>query len=64
MGKRGRPIAVPTERGPRHINVRIDDDVYRALAHYCVDADLTIQDFVLAAIEEKLAREKAGPERR
>jgi hypothetical protein len=31
--------------------------VYRPLAHHCIDADTTIQRFVVEAIREKLQRE-------
>jgi hypothetical protein len=34
----------------------LEDDLYRPLAHHCIDADMTIQAFVVAAIREKRAR--------
>jgi hypothetical protein len=34
------------------------DELYRPLAHYCIDADATIQQFVVEAIREKLERER------
>ena len=36
---------------------RLEDEVYRPLAHHCIDADVTIQAFVVESIREKLARE-------
>jgi hypothetical protein len=58
MGRRGRPITASKDRGrkPKRISFALPDEVYRPLAHYVIDADTTIQAFVLAAIREKLAR--------
>ena len=58
MGRRGRPIQAPGkgQQGKR-ISFLLQDDDYRPLAHHCIDADTTIQAFVVAAIREKLARE-------
>ena len=57
MAKRGRPIAPPKGRKSKRFSFALADDVYRPLAHYCIDADVTIQDFVVEAIREKLTRE-------
>ena len=57
MGKRGRPITPARGRKGKRISFLLEDDVYRPLAHYCIDADVTIQAFVVEAIREKLARE-------
>jgi hypothetical protein len=57
MGKRGRPITPARERKGKRISFLLEDDVYRPLAHHCIDADVTIQAFVIAAIREKLARD-------
>ena len=57
MAKRGRPIGAPSkQRRGKRISFLLEDDVYRPLAHHCIDADTTIQDFVVAAIREKLGR--------
>jgi hypothetical protein len=42
----------------------LEDDVYRPLAHHCIDADMTIQRFVVEAIREKLQREHATTAKR
>lgn len=55
-GKRGRPIE-PIARGGKRISFLLEDEVYRPLAHHCIDADKTIQAFVIEAIQEKLGRE-------
>lgn len=57
MPRRGRPIE-PVGRGRKgkRISFLLEDDVYRPLAHHCIDADVTIQDFVVQAIREKLAK--------
>jgi len=57
MGKRGRPITPARGRKGKRISFLLEDDVYRPLAHHCIDADVTIQAFVVAAIREKLARD-------
>jgi len=56
-GKRGRPVTPAPERRGKRFSFALPDEVYRPLAHYCIDADTTIQDFVVAAIREKLARD-------
>ena len=59
MAKRGRPIGGPSkERRGKRISFLLEDAVYRPLAHHCIDADTTIQDFVVEAIQEKLKRER------
>ena len=59
MAKRGRPIGGPSkERRGKRISFLLEDAVYRPLAHHCIDADTTIQGFVVAAIREKLGRER------
>jgi len=57
VAKRGRPIerAGKTRKGKR-ISFLLEDDVYRPLAHHCIDADTSIQAFVVDAIREKLER--------
>ena len=61
MAKRGRPIGAPSkQRRGKRISFLLEDDVYRPLAHYCIDADVTIQAFVVEAIREKLTRERGG----
>ena len=61
MAKRGRPIGAPSkQRRGKRISFLLEDDVYRPLAHHCIDADVTIQDFVVAAIRERLRRERAS----
>jgi hypothetical protein len=58
MPKRGRPIRPPVSgRTGKRISFLPADDVYRPLDHHCIDADATIQDFVIKAIREKLARD-------
>ena len=57
MRKRGRPITPARGRKGKRISFLLEDDVYRPLAHHCIDADVTIQAFVVAAIREKLARD-------
>jgi hypothetical protein len=57
MAKRGRPITVGKGRAPKRITFKLEDELYRPLAHHVIDADMTIQAFVVAAIREKLARE-------
>ena len=57
MAKRGRPITPERGRKGKRISFLLEDDVYRPLAHYCIDADVTIQAFVVDAIREKLARD-------
>ncbi len=57
MGRRGRPIAPARGRRGKRISFLLEDDVYRPLAHHCIDADTTIQAFVIEAIREKLQRE-------
>lgn len=57
MRKRGRPITPARGRRGKRISFLLEDDVYRPLAHHCIDADTTIQAFVVAAIREKLARD-------
>ena len=58
MTRRGRPIEGPgkSRRGKR-ITFLLVDELYRPLAHHCIDADATIQQFVVEAIREKLERE-------
>ena len=56
MAKRGRPITPGRGRKGKRISFRLEDDVYRPLAHHCIDADVTIQAFVVQAIREKLGR--------
>jgi len=58
--RRGRPIKPSKGRRGKRISFLLEDEVYRPLAHHCIDADTTIQDFVVAAIREKLARERGG----
>ena len=57
MRKRGRPITPARGRKGKRISFLLEDEVYRPLAHHCIDADTTIQAFVVAAIREKLARD-------
>jgi predicted transcriptional regulator YheO len=57
VARRGRPIAPAQGRKGKRISFLLKDEVYRPLAHHCIDADTTIQAFVVAAIREKLARE-------
>jgi len=57
MGKRGRPITPAPGRKGKRISFLLEDDVYRPLAHHCIDADTTIQAFVVAGICEKLTRD-------
>lgn len=66
MGRRGRRIApLPAaQRRPKKISFLLPDDVYRPLAHHCIDADTSIQAFVIAAIREKLQREHAAGAKR
>ena len=54
---RGRPITPGRGRKGKRISFLLEDDVYRPLAHHCVDTDSTIQGFVVQAIREKLQRE-------
>jgi hypothetical protein len=65
MGRRGRPVTGTKgkARGPKRISFALDDDVYRPLAHYVIDADTTIQAFVVEAIREKLARDAVRRDR-
>ena len=61
MAKRGRPIAgAAKERRGKRISFLLEDDVYRPLAHHVIDANMTIQDFVVEAIREKLRRDRGG----
>ena len=61
MAKRGRPIGgAGKERKGKRISFLLEDEVYRPLAHHCIDADVTIQAFVVEAIREKLTRERGG----
>ena len=60
MAKRGRPITPARGRRGKRISFLLEDQVYRPLAHHCIDADTTIQAFVVAAIREKLARDRAS----
>jgi len=63
MAKRGQPIGGPGKpRRGKRFSFALADDVYRPLAHHVIDADMTIQDFVVEAIREKLARD--APSRR
>ena len=57
MPRRGRPIGGPKGRKGKRISFLLEDEVYRPLAHHCIDADTSIQAFVVAAIREKLARD-------
>ena len=57
MARRGRPITVAKGRAPKRITFKLEDEVYRPLAHHCIDADVSIQAFVVEAIRQKLARE-------
>ena len=58
MPRRGRPIGGPEkERRGKRISFLLEDQVYRPLAHHVIDADTTIQQFVIDAIREKLARD-------
>ncbi len=57
MGKRGRPITPARGRRGKRISFLLEDEVYRPLAHHCIDADVTIQAFVVEAIREKLTRD-------
>ncbi len=63
MGKRGRPITPGRGRKGKRISFLLEDEVYRPLAHHCIDAATTIQAFVVEAIREKLAREGSRPDR-
>ena len=60
MGRRGRPITVSKGKGrrPKRISFALDDEVYRPLAHHVIDADTTIQAFVVEAIKEKLGQNR------
>ena len=60
MPRRGRPIEGPKGRKGKRISFLLEDEVYRPLAHHCIDADVTIQRFVVDAIREKLTRERGG----
>ena len=60
VARRGRPIAPAKGRKGKRISFLLEDDVYRPLAHHCIDADMTIQRFVVEAIREKLARAHSG----
>jgi hypothetical protein len=63
-GRRGQPIAPGQGRKGKRISFLLEDDVYRPLAHHCIDADMTIQRFVVEAIREKLQREHAADAKR
>ena len=43
---------------------RIPKTLHRTLKLHCVTADTTVMDFVVTALEEKLAREGSRTERR
>jgi hypothetical protein len=63
MGRRGRRVT-PLPGGQRRakkISFLLADDVYRPLAHHCIDADTTIQQFVVEAIRVKLQRKGHAP---
>ena len=55
-----RTVCRSRRRKGKRISFLLEDDVYRPLAHHCIDADMTIQRFVVEAIREKLARAHSG----
>jgi hypothetical protein len=46
------------------LSTRIPKDLHRRLRLYCVTHDLVLMHFVVAAIEEKLARSSGTPAKR
>jgi hypothetical protein len=60
VARRGRPITVEKGRAPKRITFKLEDEVYRPLAHHCIDADVSMQQFVVDAIREKLRRDASG----
>jgi predicted HicB family RNase H-like nuclease len=43
---------------------RIPKQLHRELKLYCVKSDVSVMDFVVSALQDKLARESRGRERR
>jgi hypothetical protein len=43
---------------------RIPKQLHRELKLHCVKADVSVMDFVVSALQDKLARENRGRERR
>jgi hypothetical protein len=43
---------------------RIPKQLHRELKLYCVKSDVSVMDFVVSALEDKLQRETRGRERR
>ena len=49
-------MAVDSKRALRALNVRIPVTLYRRIGVYCVEHDLTLRAFVMAAVESHLER--------
>ncbi len=43
---------------------RIPKQLHRELKLYCVKSDVSVMDFVVSALQDKLSRESRGRERR
>jgi len=43
---------------------RIPKQLHRELKLYCVKSDVSVMDFVVSALQDKLSRESQGRERR
>jgi hypothetical protein len=41
-----------------HLATRIPRDIYRRVKLHCVEREIAIREFVIAAVREKLARER------
>ena len=59
--QRGRPKTRKEEEvsNLRNVNFRADRDFVKAFRMFCIEHDISMQDFIKQAIQEKMERAKA-----
>jgi hypothetical protein len=58
--QRGRPRVRDEEevKNLRNVNFRVDKDFVKALRLFCVESEISMQDFIKQAIQDKMDRLK------
>lgn len=61
MARKGRPVTRDQEDidNLKNVNFRADKEFVKALRIFCIQNDVSMQDFIKEAIEEKMSRMKA-----
>ena len=47
---------MPNRSNAVQLSMRIEKELHRRLRFHCVESDVTLMDFVIAALREKLAK--------